>query len=90
MVKFFLTKFDGEVAHVSHLSKFKSDMLADLKAEIEVEHYRRLKEENILFPGEARFTDEEITLMKMLLEDHLAKVQIIIQKINRLQREEEE
>ena len=49
-----------------------------------------MKEKNILFPGEARFTDEEFTLMKMLLEDHLAKVQIIIQKINRLQREEEE
>ena len=49
-----------------------------------------MKEENILFPGEARFTDDEFTLMKMLLEDHLAKVQIVIQKINHLQREEEE
>lgn len=49
-----------------------------------------MKEENILFPGVARFTDEEFTLMKMLLEEHLAKVQIIIQKINHLQREEEE
>lgn len=49
-----------------------------------------MEEENILFPGEARFTDEEFTLMKMLLEDHLAKVQIVIQKINHLQREEEE
>ena len=49
-----------------------------------------MKEENILFPGEARFTDEEFTLMKMLLEDHLVKVQIIIQKINHLQREENE
>ena len=51
---------------------------------------KRMKEEDILFPGEARFTDEEFTLMKMLLEDHLAKVQIIIQKINHLQREENE
>ena len=49
-----------------------------------------MEEESILFPGEARFTDEEFTLMKMLLEDHLAKVQIVIQKINHLQREEEE
>lgn len=49
-----------------------------------------MKEENILFPGEARFTDDEFTLMKMLLENHLAKVQIAIQKINHLQREEEE
>ena len=49
-----------------------------------------MKEENILFPGEARFTDEEFTLMKMLLEDHLVKVQIAIQKINHLQREENE
>ena len=49
-----------------------------------------MKEENILFPGEARFTDDEFTLMKMLLEDHLVKVQIVIQKINHLQREEEE
>lgn len=49
-----------------------------------------MKEENILLPGEARFTDEEFTLMKMLLEDHLVKVQIAIQKINHLQREEEE
>lgn len=49
-----------------------------------------MKEENILFPGEARFTDEEFTLIKMLLEDHLVKVQIVIQKINHLQREEEE
>ena len=49
-----------------------------------------MKEENILLPGKARFTDDEFTLMKMLLEDHLVKVQIIIQKINHLQREEEE
>lgn len=49
-----------------------------------------MKEENILLPGEARFTDDEFTLMKMLLEDHLVKVQIAIQKINHLQREEEE
>ena len=49
-----------------------------------------MKEENILLPGEARFTDDEFTLMKMLLEDHLVKVQIVIQKINHLQREEEE
>ena len=47
-----------------------------------------MKEENILLPGEARFTDDEFTLMKMLLEDHLVKVQIAIQKINHLQREE--
>lgn len=47
-----------------------------------------MKEENILLPGEARFTDDEFTLMKMLLEDHLVKVQIVIQKINHLQREE--
>lgn len=49
-----------------------------------------MKEENILLPGEAKFTDEEFTLMKMLLEDHLVKVQIAIQKIDHLQREEEE
>lgn len=49
-----------------------------------------MKEENILLPGEAEFTDEEFTLMKMLLEDHLVKVQIAIQKINHLQREEEQ
>lgn len=49
-----------------------------------------MKKENILLPGEARFTDEEFTLIKMLLEDHLVKVQIAIQKINHLQREEEE
>lgn len=49
-----------------------------------------MKEENILLPGEAKFTDEEFTLMKMLLEDHLVKVQTTIQKINHLQREEEE
>lgn len=48
-----------------------------------------MKEENILLPGEAKFTDEELTLMKMLLEDHLVKVQIMLQKINHLQREEE-
>ena len=45
--------------------------------------------ENILLPGEAKFTDEEFTLMKMLLEDHLVKAQITLQKINNLQREEE-
>lgn len=49
-----------------------------------------MKEENILFPGEANFTDEDFTLMKMLLENHVAKVQIMIQKINHLQREENE
>lgn len=49
-----------------------------------------MKEENILLPGEANFTDEEFTLIKMLLEDHLVKVQIAIQKINHLQRKEEE
>ena len=49
-----------------------------------------MKEENILLPGEANFTDEEFTLMKMLLEDHLVKVQTAIQKINHLQRGEEE
>lgn len=49
-----------------------------------------MKEENILLPGEANFTDEEFTLMKMLLEDHLVKVQIMLQKINHLQRKEEE
>ena len=49
-----------------------------------------MKEDNILLPGEANFTDEEFTLMKMLLEDHLVKVQIAIQKINHLQREEME
>lgn len=49
-----------------------------------------MKEENILLPGEVKFTDEEFTLMKMLLEDHLVKVQTAIQKINHLQREEEE
>lgn len=49
-----------------------------------------MKEENILLPGEANFTDEEFTLMKMLLEDHLIKVQTAIQKIDHLQREEEE
>ena len=49
-----------------------------------------MKEENILLPGQANFTDEEFTLMKMLLEDHLVKVQIALQKINHLQREGEE
>lgn len=49
-----------------------------------------MKEENILLPGQANFTDEEFTLMKTLLEDHLVKVQITIQKINHLQRKEEE
>lgn len=49
-----------------------------------------IKEENILLPGEAKFTDEEFTLIKMLLEDHLVKVKIAIQKIDHLQREEEE
>lgn len=49
-----------------------------------------MKEENILLPGQANFTDEEFTLMRTLLEDHLVKVQIAIQKINHLQRREEE
>lgn len=49
-----------------------------------------MKEENILLPGQANFTDEELTLIKMLLEDHLVKVQIALKKINHLQREEEE
>ena len=49
-----------------------------------------MREEDILLPGEAQFTDEDFTLMKMLLEDHLVKVQILIQKINHLQREEKE
>lgn len=48
-----------------------------------------MKEENILLPGEAKFTDEEFLLMQMLLEDHLVKVQIMLQKIKHLQREEE-
>lgn len=48
-----------------------------------------MKEENILLPGEAKFTDEEFTLMKTLLEDHLIKVQIVLQKIKHLQGEEE-
>lgn len=49
-----------------------------------------MKEENILLPGEANFTDEEFTLMRKLLEDHLVKVQVALWKINHLQREEEE
>lgn len=49
-----------------------------------------MNKDNILLPGEANFTDEEFTLMKMLLEDHLVKVQIAIQKIDHLQRKEEE
>lgn len=49
-----------------------------------------MKEENILLPGEARFTDEEFTLIRKLLEDHLVKVQVALWKINHLQREEEE
>ncbi len=48
-----------------------------------------MKEENILLPGQANFTDEEFTLMKALLEDHLVKVQIILKKINHLRGEEE-
>lgn len=48
-----------------------------------------MKEENILLPGEAKFTDEEFLLMQTLLEDHLVKVQIMLQKIKHLQREEE-
>lgn len=46
-----------------------------------------MKEENILLPGEVKLTDEELTIMKMLLESHLVKVQIAIQKINHLQRD---
>ena len=49
-----------------------------------------MKEENILLPGEANFTDEEFTLIKKLLEDHLVKVQIALKKINHLQREDGE
>lgn len=48
-----------------------------------------MKEENILLPGEAKITDEELTLMRKLLEDHLVKVQVALWKINHLQREEE-
>ena len=48
-----------------------------------------MKEENILLPGEATLTDEELTLIKLLLTDHLSKVSITIQKIKHLQREEE-
>lgn len=48
-----------------------------------------MKEENILIPGEAKFTDEEFTLIKKLLEDHLVKVQITLKKINHLQSEEQ-
>lgn len=48
-----------------------------------------MKEENILLPGEAKFTDEEFTLIRKLLEDHLVKVQVALWKINHLQREEE-
>ena len=49
-----------------------------------------MKEENVLLPGEAKFTDEEFILIKRLLEDHLVKVQIMLQKIKHLQREDEE
>ena len=49
-----------------------------------------MKEENILLPGDANLTDEEFTLMKKLLEDHLVKVQIALKKINHLQREDGE
>lgn len=49
-----------------------------------------MKEENILIPGEAKFTDEELTLMKVLLEEHLVKVQIALKKINHLQSEDGE
>jgi len=49
-----------------------------------------MKEENILLPGEAKFTDEELTLMKTLLEDHIVKVQIALKKINHLQSEDGE
>lgn len=49
-----------------------------------------MKEENILLPGEAKITDEELTLIKMLLEAHLTKVNIALQKIKHLQREDEE
>lgn len=49
-----------------------------------------MNKDNILLPGEANFTDEEFTLIKMLLEAHLAKVNIALQKIKHLQREEEE
>lgn len=48
-----------------------------------------MKEENILLPGEAKFTDEEFTLMRKLLEDHLVKVQVALWKIRHLQGEEE-
>lgn len=48
-----------------------------------------MKKENILLPGQANFTDEEFTLIKMLLESHLVKAQVILKKINHLQREEE-
>ena len=49
-----------------------------------------MKEENILLPGEVKLTDEELTLMKTLFEDHLVKVQIALKKINHLQSEDEE
>lgn len=49
-----------------------------------------MKEENILLPGEVKLTDEELTLMKTLLEEHLVKVQIALKKINHLQREDRE
>ena len=54
------------------------------------EEEQTMKEENILLPGEVKLTDEELTLMKTLLEDHLVKVQIALKKINHLQSEDGE
>ena len=65
-------------------------MAEEMAQELLEEEKQAMKEENILLPGEVKLTDEELTLMKTLLEDHLVKVQIELKKINHLQSEDGE
>ena len=72
------------------LGALKEKTADEMAHELLEEEEQAMREENILLPGEVKLTDEELTLMKTLLEDHLVKVQIALKKINHLQSEDGE
>ena len=75
---------------VSDSRSIEREKTDEMAHELLEEEEQTMREENILLPGEVKLTDEELTLMKTLLEDHLVKVQIALKKINHLQSEDGE
>ena len=72
------------------LGALKEKTTDEMAHELLEEEEQTMREENILLPGEVKLTDEDLTLMKTLLEDHRVKVQIALKKINHLQSEDGE